>query len=215
MKNDRRFDEVMIVNPYDPASGAGEGANVMQFHYTPGYGYYAAGPYGYYAQPWEGAQWGEPDVQPVGYYADDPYGYYADNYSMGYYGEPVDVSQWGEPDVQPVGYYADDPYGYYADEQPMGYYADEYYGDVPEMVGWGEPETPMGYYGEPPIEGYVRDVPPTFNAGCPMPTNVAGFGDQNHFDGYVKPSTVNATCQNFAPQPGTAGEVPETFRPLW
>ena len=175
----------------------------MQFHYAPGYGYYAAAPYGYYA--------------------DDSYGSYADDYSMGCYGEPPEVPQWGEADVQPVGYYADDPYGYYAedlygyyaDDQPMGYYADEYYGDVPEMVGWGEPETPMGYYGDAPFDGYVRDVPPAFNAGCPMPTNVAGFGEQDHLEGYVKPRTVNATCQNFTPQPGTTGEVPETFRPLW
>ena len=82
MKNDRRFDEVMIVNPYDPANRAGEGANVMQFHYAPGYGYYAAAPYGYYA--------------------DDSYGSYADDYSMGCYGEPPEVPQWGEADVQQV-----------------------------------------------------------------------------------------------------------------
>jgi hypothetical protein len=231
MKSDRRFDEVMIVNPYDPASSAGEGANVMQFHYAPGYGYYAASPYGYYGAASGYGAWGSewPGVsgyaqdpmsgyaEPVAYYADDGVGYYADDYTTGYYAddyttgyyaEPPYGSQWGEPDVASVGYYAED-------QPPMGYYADEYYGDGQEMVGWGEPETPMGYYGETPFEGYVRDVPPTFNAGCPMPANVAGYGEPEHFEGYVKPSTVNATCENFKPQPGTAGEVPETFRPLW
>ncbi len=244
MKNDRRFDEVMIVNPYDPANGAGEGAKVMQFHYaqTPGYGYYSARPYGYYgATPGYGA-WGSGWSGVPGYgYAAEPeiaqagdVGYYADDYPMGYYADPWEGTQWGEADVQPVGYYAGEqpmgyyadgqPVGYYAEEQPVGYYADDYpgyyaveepvgsYADGQEMVGWGEQE-PIGYY-EPHFEGYVREVPPAYNPGCPMPTNVAGFGDTS-LEGYVRPQDVSPTCENFKPQPSATAEAPETFRPLW
>ena len=37
----------------------------------------------------------------------------------------------------------------------------------------------------------VRDVPPAFNAGCPLPTNVAGFGEPTPLEGYVQPSEVS------------------------
>jgi hypothetical protein len=235
MSNDRRFDEVMIVNPYDPANAAGEGARVMQFHYAqpPGYGYYAgATPYGYYAQPPGYGAWGGPEpcgmsgyaqYEPMGGYAQPPgYGYYAAD-PYGYYAEPPDVGEWGEPEVYgaPSGYAQYEPVSGYAQSQefshfePVGYYADEYpvgnYAGAPEMVGWGGP---MGYYGEPPFEGYVRETPPTFNPGCPMPTNVAGFGEPP-LEGYVHPADVSPTCDNFTPQPGATTGVPETFRPLW
>jgi hypothetical protein len=82
------------------------------------------------------------------------------------------------------------------------------------MVGWGDQETPVGYYGEPPLAGYVRPGR-RFNPGCPMPTNVSGYGGPEHLDGYVRPRTVNAKCENFKPQPETTGELPETFRPIW
>jgi len=224
MRDDRGTEEVLIVNPYDPATSAGEGAKLMQFHYAqpPGYGYYAAAdPYGYYAEPHEYAQY-----EPVSGYAEAPgYGYYAAGDPYGYYAEPPEPGSWAEPGMygvpgysqyEPVSGYAEppefaqyEPVGYYADEYPFGYYA-----DVPEMVGW-DGYTPMGYYGEPPFDGYVRDGRPTFNPGCPMPTNVAGFGDTDSLEGYVRPSTVNATCEQFTAQPGSAASVPETFKPLW
>src|SRR5260370_4133019 len=130
MKNDRRFDEVMIVNPYDPANGAGEGAKVMQFHYaqTPGYGYYSARPYGYYgATPGYGA-WGSGWSGVPGYgYAAEPeiaqagdVGYYADDYPMGYYADPWEGTQWGEADVQPFGYVSSEPpTGFFAHGHPV------------------------------------------------------------------------------------------------
>src|SRR5258708_6128891 len=102
MSKDRKFDEVMIVNPYDPANAAGEGARVMQFHYAqpPGYGYYAAAaPYGYYAQP---IGYGAPEYaqyEPMGGYAQPPgYGYYAAN-PYGYYAEAPEMGAWGEPEM--------------------------------------------------------------------------------------------------------------------
>jgi len=222
MKNGQRFDEVMIVNPYDPAA-RNEGARLMQFHYAepPEYGYYAeADPYGYYgyygcaAAPSAYAGWGQ--YEPVnGYgYAEPPeMGYYGQADPYGYYAEPYEHAGWGAPgygeyeyaEYEPLNDYAEpefaeyEPVGYYADEYPMGYY-----GDSPELVGWGDPA----------FEGYVRDGKPTFNPGCPMPTNVAGLGE-SEFDGYVRPATVNPTCENFTPQPGPTPGVPDTFRPLW
>ena len=193
----------------------------MQFHYTPGYGYYAASPYGYYGvAPGYGA-WGA-DWSGVSGYAQDPMSGYAEPvaYYAEDYAEPPASDQWGEAEMQQVGYYADQqPVGYYADEQQVGYYADEqpagYYAAVPEMVGWGEQESPVGYYSDAPLDGYVRGGRPRFNPGCPMPTNVAGYGDSDHIDGYARPSTVNARCESFKPQPQTTGELPETFKPLW
>ena len=89
------------------------------------------------------------------------------------------------------------------------------------MVGYGqyEPlgeEYPVGGYAEPDIAGYVRETDPPFNAGCPLPTNVAGFGAAETLDGYERPRSVSATCDTFtpAPSPGPSAE-PETFKPLW
>ena len=96
------------------------------------------------------------------------------------------------------------------------------------MVGYGEYEPlsgypgGFGYYAEPEMSGYVRqtDAPP-YNPGCPMPTNVAGFGEPEQFSegdpfaGYQRPSTVNPSCGQFTPQPGVSDFVPETFKPLW
>ena len=168
----------------------------------------------HYAQPPEMGYYGEPP-QDYGYYAEEPYlaedPYLAEYYPygevdpLGYYGEAPET--YGE--YEPVGYYAEEPYlaedplaEYYpyGEVDPLGYY-----GETPEMYGWGEPE----------ISGYVRDVPPTFNAGCPMPTNVAGFGEAQPLEGYVRPGEVSPVCKDFTPQPGPTPLVPETFRPLW
>ena len=94
------------------------------------------------------------------------------------------------------------------------------YGEMPEMPGYAEYEPlqeypGMAYYGDPYLAGYVRARRPTYNAGCPMPTNVGGFSEAQPLEGYVKPSSVNATCDQLSPQPGPGPGTPETFRPLW
>jgi hypothetical protein len=163
---------------------------------------------------------------------------------MGYYANTTDMDGYGG--YGPVGYYAETPetpgYG------PMGYYAETpetpgygpmgYYAETPETPGYG----PMGYYAETPGDpryepmaaaypevdgygaygqdyaGYVRETRPAFNAGCPMPTNVHGYGEpnmQNMVEGYVKPTTVNPMCGQFTPQPGQEAAPPDTFKPLW
>src|SRR6266545_6715380 len=211
MKPKRGYDEIMIVNPYDPRSNNPQ-INLMRFHQTPEMGSYAEPEYGY-AEP-EYGYYAEPDY---GYYAEPEYGYAEPDY--GYYAEP-EYGYYGEPEY---GYYAEpelaeqEPVGYFAEEQPYGWY-----GEPQEMVGYGEYEPlseypeGVGYYGEPDVSGYVREVAtPPFNPGCPMPTNVAGFGETEPFAGYTRPATVNPSCGQFTPQPGITQSVPETFRPLW
>ena len=238
MNANRGFDEVMIVNP-----AVGKGARLMTFHNAvPGVGYYAEAPdaygyyaeqpdpYGYYAQPADvyGYYGQQPD--PYGYYAQVPeaYGYYAAP-GYGYFAEDP-YSGYAEPPIEPVGYYAEEyPMGYYAEDYPAyGYYGEDpyavgqyeplgFYGEVPEMVGYGQydPYSGMGFWGDAGVSGYVRATPPAFNAGCPMPTGVAGLDESATFEGYVKPSTVNPSCGQFSPQPGEPIPAPEAFKPLW
>ena len=191
-----------------------------------------------YAEP-EFAEWGEPEAygeadpygfaefEPVGYYAEElpigeadllggyaepEYGYgygygaagYAEpgyGYAAGAYAEP-EIGYWGEPE--------------YAEFDPVGYAAG--YAEPPEMVGYGldelAEEVPGVGYAEPEYAGYVRDVPPAFNAGCPLPTNVAGLGEPP-LDGYVRPTEVSPVCERFTPQPGPTAPLPDQFRPLW
>src|SRR6266508_4398565 len=196
MKPKRGYDEIMIVNPYDPRSNNPQ-INLMRFHQTPEMGSYAEPEYGY----------AEPDY---GDYAEPDYGDYAEP-EYGYYGEP-EYGYYAEPELA-----EQEPVGYFAEEQPYGWY-----GEPQEMVGYGEYEPlseypeGVGYYGEPDVSGYVREVAtPPFNPGCPMPTNVAGFGETEPFAGYTRPATVNPSCGQFTPQPGITQSVPETFRPLW
>jgi hypothetical protein len=75
------------------------------------------------------------------------------------------------------------------------------------MVGYGE--DPLGEG----MDGYVRDVPSPFNAGCPLPTNVSGFGEPP-LEGYMAPRQVSPSVTAFkaADMPIS---TPETFRPLW
>jgi len=258
MKRNRGFDEVMIVNPYEPGSNDNQGVRFMRFYAAPpGMGYYAEAPndYGYYAAPSGG----------YGYYAQAPadYGYYAQAPAdYGYYANlPEQPGQYAEVEpgydaYQPVGYVAgEQPMGYYSDPyagyygnygQPMGYYGNYgqpmgYYAEAPEVEGYGG-YGPMGYYAETPempgysryepmaeaypgvdgygaygreYGGYVRETDPPFNPGCPMPTNVHGLGEQDVFEGYVNPSTVNPMCGQFTPQPGQEAATPDTFKPLW
>jgi hypothetical protein len=159
----------------------------------------------YYGEPQEVAEYG------------DGYGYYAESPDYGYYGEQPEIAEY-EP-----------PVGYYAEEQPVGEYA-----QAPEMVGYHEyeplsenPES-TGYYAEPEVAGYVRETAEQpFNPGCPMPTNVAGFAESDPYAeaepyseaeplaAYERPRTVNPSCGQFTPQPGTTESLPETFKPLW
>ena len=235
MKRKDQFDEVMIVNPSGSGTHSDQRVRLMRFHniYTPTMaGYAEPDAYGYYAEP-----------EPIGYYAaTEPYGYFAENPmyaevdptvgywgevdpTVGYYGE-VDptVGYWGQADPT-VGYYGEpDPVGYYAEETPVGYYGEEVplgyygYGENPEMVGYGEQEFAevdpgVSYYGEPDYSGYVRDGDAAFNAGCSTPSNVSGFEDG--FSGYSRPATVNPSCDQMTPQPGSSPSPPETFKPLW
>jgi hypothetical protein len=202
--------------PQFPAGYAGYGHYAEPAQY-PGY----AG-YGHYAEP---AQY--PGYAGYGHYADPAevagYGYYGDPEPVGYYAEET-----------PVGYYGDDPNAM-AEPETAGYG----YGQMPEMVGYGdgygdgdgEPfadEYPgvsdyaadySGYddyaeYGDPGVEGYVRDVPSPFNAGCPLPLNT-GLAAGDNFAGYSKPGDVSPSCSVFAEQPGSPSMVPDTLRPLW
>src|SRR5262245_1081055 len=215
------------------------------YHYGVGdpYGYYAQPPQmppyagsAFFGQaPYEPG-YGKTQPEPVGYYADEspyapigepqePVGYVAEEYPIGCYGEDYPATGYGE-DYPATGYGEDYPMGYYADEYPYGPMGEPqepgYYGQVtPEMVGYGEYAPPeqgylgVGYYGEPDLGRYVREIEPTFNAGCPMPTNVAGLEEQENLEGYIKPRTVNATCQQFTPEPGRTTSASELFKPLW
>lgn len=231
MRGSRGFDEVMIINPSGPGDSPEQGVKLMTYYggfpgafgyyaepafgYAPnGYGYYAdygeepylaeempygeAEPYGYYAELPEMGGWAE--AEPYGAY--DPVGYFAEEYPVGWVGAAPAL-------------------GYVAAPQAYGYAPLGWYGGVPEMVGYGDYEPvaeaypEYGYYGEPNVEGYVRETPSVFNAGCPLPTNVHGFSETAPLEGYVQPSTVNASCGTYTPQPGPEASVPETFKPLW
>jgi len=91
---------------------------------------------------------------------------------------------------------------------------------MPEMPGYAEYEPlqeypGVAYYGDPYLSGYVRARRPTYNPSCPMPTNVAGYGEAEPLEGYVKPSTVNAACDQLTPQPGEGPSASDHFKPLW
>jgi hypothetical protein len=93
---------------------------------------------------------------------------------------------------------------------------------MPEMPGYAEaeplqeyPQEGVAHYGNPYLAGYVREQPPTYNAGCPMPTNVAGLAEAQPLEGYVKPSTVNAACDQLVPQPSTSAGTSDHFKPHW
>jgi hypothetical protein len=198
----------------------------------PAYGYYSEPdpPLGYYAEadPAFG-YYGEADP-PLGYYseAEPAYGYYAQAQEFPGVGAYNGCDEYRTAGTEPVGYYAEEnPVGYYGEDpnQSMGYY-----GQTPEMVGYGEADPQfaedypgVSFYGEQDFaepefagySGYTRDTPPSFNAGCPLPTNLSGYDDVDGYDGYTSPATVNPTCDTMTPQPGTSPSVPDTFKPLW
>src|SRR6266436_1595182 len=224
MKTNPGFDEVMIVNPFNPLSNNQQQIKLMKFF---GPQHYFGKPMGYYGEPPDYGYYGEPpdygEYEPMGYLAEEqPYGGYGEPQDYGYYAQAPEYGYYGE--APEYGHYAEppdygeyEPVGYFAEEQPYGWYC-----EPGEMVGYGQYEPlseyphGVGHYGEPDISGYVRQVPvPPFNPGCPMPTNVAGFAEAEPFAGYTRPATVNPTCGQFTPQPGITEQVPETFRPLW
>ena len=243
MRGKPGFDEVMIVNPSDPGDFPGQGARLMTYYggVPAGFGYYGQpaafgltpNGYGYY-----GGYGEEPYLaEDMPYGETEPYGYYAEFPQMGAWAE---AEPYGAYD--PVGYFAEDyPVGWPGSAPALGYMAEApeaygygpvgWYGAVPEMVGYGEYEPvaaygpgyanvgeaypEYGYYAEPNVDGYVREAPAPFNAGCPLPTNVAGFAEAQPLEGYVQPSTVNASCDRYTAQPGPETSVPETFKPLW
>jgi hypothetical protein len=198
MSRPRHFDEVMIVNPEDPAMNYG--------YYAPGYGYYAAAPdegfgwygdpYGYYAQPelegWDGWDgWGDGADAWAGWggYADDgmePVGYYADPYG---YGDPygyADPYGYGDP------YGNGDPYGYGDDMDDLG---DDEYGDD-EFADYGADEDG--------VAAFVPDTPPGYG----------GLSD-GEVEGYTPPRPVSPAVTGFTPGPAPSADVPDTLRPLW
>jgi len=206
------FDEVMIVNPYDPVRQ--QGVTFMRFYPAepPDFGYYAEPPWGYYAEPALG-WYGEP-VE-YGYYgepadlAEDPYG----EYPYGAYGEPPDFAGWGQvapqggidpgygyAEVDPaLGYYAEDPLvGYYAEDPMVGAYSED-----PLMAGYDEVD-PVGYYaeepplGEPdPVEGYVS-----------MPEMV-GYGEPEFADYAEEPLAEDYPGMGHYGEPDMSGYVRE------
>ena len=183
------------------------------------FGYYGQ-PYGYAAEdPYlsEDSVYGDVDPS-YGYYGqlDPAYGYYGQvDPGYGYYAQPPEFEGYAYGQYEPQTYAQNEPVGYYAAEEPLSYYS-----QAPEMVGYGQPESQyeeypgVAYYGEPDYSGYVREQAAGFNPGCPLPTNVSGFDDSG-FAGYVRPMTVNATCDQFTEQPGSAPAAPDTFKPLW
>jgi hypothetical protein len=202
----RRFDEVMIVNPYDP-SVDGEGEKVMLGHYGnwSGLGYYAdpyayaddpsayAGSYGYgYGDPYA---YGYGYADPYGY--GDPYGYAnAYGYAQPYYGYGMQPPGYGYaygPEPSELQDSEADPFGDYAQDDPsMSAVPDE------AFDGYGCSCGGRGGYGQD--DGYGQNVPPPddFADGDPN-----GYADPYGYSGYVPdaPSRFNAGC----PMPVNAG----------
>ena len=116
------------------------------------------------------------------------------------------------------------------------------------MVGYGEYEPMAGYaegpvdgYGDyaegPDLSGYVASRRPVYNAGCPLPTNVNGYGGyaegpvdgyaegpvdgyggyaEADLAGYARPRPVSPRVTAFTPPTRPAGHrTVDTFRPLW
>jgi hypothetical protein len=246
MARNRGFDEVMIVNPTNPGSGARKGVRLMRFYEAPppeaydgyyaevpeydGYGQEAYGgfaeqddPYGAYAEePLDYGGYAE-EVDPYGYYAEGPdeYGGYGEADEFGEWDLPMGYGAYGEN--EPVSYFAEeDPFGYYAENHPGYAYAEEdpygYYAEGGEFDDYGEEDMyaePAEFDAYAPVGGYLREEPPRFNAGCPLPTNVAGYGESDYFEGYVSPETVNPAVTQFTAKPGAPAAEPETFKPLW
>src|SRR6185503_14320268 len=157
------FDEVMIVNPYDPSTD-GEGEKLMFGHYGwSGLGYYAD-PYAYAEAPWTPADsYGYADPYAYG----DPYGYaggygYADPYA--YAPEPQEF-QGVETDFAP-----NDPSIYGVPDDAL----DGYGGYGCNCGGGG--------YGQSYGQGYGQEMPPAENFAQ---NDISGYADPYGYGGYV------------------------------
>ena len=128
-----------------------------------------------------------------------PMGFYAQSPELSGYAEPPEFAGYAEPPE--YGYYAQEPNVAYGEEMPVAGYGAE----PREMVGWGEPD----------LSAYVRDTAAQFNAGCPLPTNVAGLSEPADLAGYTTPGTVNPSVASFTPQPGPTAAIPDSFKPIW
>ena len=211
----------------------------MRFHY---YG----DPYqvGYYGDPYQMGYYGEPEVpgypgygafaNPVpvdagyGYYGMVPPGYpypdpaYAPAAPFGYVPPPAAYGYYGEEPYVPLSDYPPPVEGYGGEEQWAGYDGYQGYDDAESLPLSDDPGVDGYGYGDPEMngyEGYVRAGPPSFNAGCPMPTNIAGIeadpATEHEFAGYMRPAEVSASCQQFTAPGGPDSAVPDTLRPLW
>ena len=164
---DRGFDEVMIVNPFDPGSQL-QGAKYMQFYRVPqGYGYYGApASYGYYPAPgyagygqYAPAQYGE---QPAEY---PSYGY-AEAPESGY----MPVAGYGAGYPQ----YAEYPqYAAYPDYSEYPDYLGYPYAEYPDVPGYAETNVPQDY-AEYPV--YTQN-PPSAYSEYPDHSEVMGYAD--------------------------------------
>jgi hypothetical protein len=237
------FDEVMIVNP-DERAGPARGVRLMPYYDAnyPEMGGYAdplaPEAYGDYAAEDPLGDGGPEFAEGV-----EPYGVCGGDGEIGAWGDAdygayavADPNYYGA--YEPVGYLAEDPYGaaygYYG--VPAGFGAYGAYGacrccprcgrakagdQAPETTGYagdeallGEEDPRFAYAAEPEFAAYNPDVPSRFNAGCPLPSNVAGVGEAP-FDGFVRPAEVGPIVRQYTPAPQSGAPVPEAFRPLW
>ena len=193
------FDEVMIVNPYDP-SADGEGEKLMFGHYGwSGLGHYAD-PYTYAEAPWTQADsYGYADPYAYG----DPYGYagygYADPYA---YADPYYGYGYGYADPYGDAY----PYGYAYEPEPSEFQDAEtadFAQDDPSI--YGVPDDAFdgyggygcncggGGYGQGHAQGYGQETPPPDDFAQ---DDIGGYADPYGYGGYVaeRPSRFNAGC---------------------
>jgi hypothetical protein len=201
MSDSRGFDEVMIVNPYDPRLGHEERIGLMNYGEPSEYGYYGD-PYGFgYAEP--------PDL---GYYGDPPaaYGY-------GYYGEPPDLGWYGDYAEGPeVAGFAQgpDPFGYYAQPPEMSGYGG--YGYPPGYGGYGypgygayaEPADVAGYGGYGGYYGGYGEADPMFGYG--QAPEMVGYSNYHEYEP-LSESPEYGACG----EPDFAGYVRTQRRPPW
>jgi len=163
-----------------------------------------------------------------GYAGYGGYGGCGEPETAGYFAEETPLSYYGEDPQAHMNGYAGDPQGY-GDPQVYGNSYGSPYGDdvqgeefADDMQGYGQGYDSgdvqgydhYGACGEQEMSGYVRDLPPTFNAGCPMPTNT-GMGAAESLEGYIRPNDVSPSCREFTPVSDSASALPETLRPLW
>jgi hypothetical protein len=216
----RRFDEVMIVNPYDPS--APEGARTMNFYRQPaGVGYYGESPeYGYYGEPEYG-------------FAEADYGDYGEMEPVGYYAESPELVGWGvgeDPTGMGCACGSGRTHGYGDYGDYGGYIADRPPRSIPNVIAatnlneYGEPEYGESEYGE--TDYGESDYGEAEYAGAGYGETDYGepeYGESDYgetdygesdFGAYVAPADVSPTCNNFTSPPAPT-PVPDHFRPYF